>query len=303
MKLILLEYFAIELSIHSFREKNIMSNILNKSAYVFNPIGSENAILGHRLFGAGSEKVIVLHSWMGDSTDYEDFCRWADANVFTYAFVDIRGYGLSKAIDGKFTSDEIASDVMALADFLQWERFHLIGHSMNGLAGTKTLMLDWKNKKRIKTFVAITPVTPNGYPATQEDREFLYSSMSDVTTTKMALSALTGGMLNNKWADAIVNKISNVIRPDAMKAYFSMWLDENFLEIVKASDIHTPTMVIGGKNDLPGFQKEYYESNLLNILRNVKFTLIESSGHFPMFETPIRLVSIIEKHLHQEGGD
>jgi pimeloyl-ACP methyl ester carboxylesterase len=35
---------------------------------------------------------------------------------FTYAFIDIRGYGSSRGIEGEYTMAEIARDVVVLAE-------------------------------------------------------------------------------------------------------------------------------------------------------------------------------------------
>src|ERR1700757_1697928 len=49
--------------------------------------------LGVTLLGQGSEHVVVLHDWNGDHTNYDSILDYLDGASFTYAFVDLRGYG------------------------------------------------------------------------------------------------------------------------------------------------------------------------------------------------------------------
>ncbi len=163
-------------------------------------LAADKPVLGYETFGSGSEKVIVLHDWMGDSSNYASVKQWLDSNQFTYAFAEVRGYGKSKTISGEYTTDEVAGDVFKLADHLGWQKYHLVGHSMNGMAGFKAVMLDWQDQKRIKSFVAVTPVTPDGYPASDDDKAFLMATMTDDNMAVAAFGALTGGKLNVTWA-------------------------------------------------------------------------------------------------------
>jgi len=257
----------------------------------------DEPILGYDLYGAGPEKVIVTHDWMGDAANYDSVRPWLNTERFTYVFVDVRGYGSSKTLKGEYNTDEIAADTIRLADHLGWEKFHLVGHSMNAMAGFKTLINDWKGDKRIKSYVAVTPVTPDGYPATDEDRVFLAAAIDDDETARAAFGGLTGGKLNAAWAANKTARNRSTSTKEALRAYYDMWLGEDFSAALNAADIKTPVLVIGGRNDLPGFQESYYADTIANWLGNVAFTYIENAGHYPMQETPILFASLVEGHL------
>lgn len=257
----------------------------------------EGPILGHELYGEGPAHVIVLHDWMGSADNYDVVRAWLDPERYTYAFVDVRGYGNSKDIDGAFTSDEVATDTLRLVDHLGWRDFHLVGHSMNGFAGFKTLLWDWNGDRRIKSFVAVTPVTPDGYPASADDRAFLSAAITDNETARQAFSALTGGQLNATWAERKTKANRATSRPDALQGYFAMWLDEDFADKLADADVGTPVLVIGGRNDLPGFQEAHYAQTLAEWLPNIAFAYIDNAGHYPMQETPVLFATLVEEHL------
>lgn len=79
--------------------------------------------LGFTQFGTGPEPVLVLHDWLGDHTNYDAVLPYLDGNAFTYAFVDLRGYGRSMHLTGDYSIDEIARDCLGVADALGWPGF------------------------------------------------------------------------------------------------------------------------------------------------------------------------------------
>lgn len=67
--------------------------------------------------------------------------------------------------------------------------------------------------------------------------------------------------------------------------------------IFAAAKIETPVRVIGGRNDLPGFQEAHYDETLAKWLVNVDFAYIDNAGHCPLQETPVLLATLVEAHL------
>lgn len=260
-------------------------------------LADEPSLLGYRVHGHGPEHVIMLHDWMGDASNYDAALPWLDETRFTYVLADVRGYGLSRNLDGEFTSDEVSGDITRLADHLGWSQFHLVGHSMNGMAGFKFLLNDSLGAKRLLSYVAVTPVTPDGYPATDEDRAFLAAAIGDDDTARMAFGALTGAQLNTMWGQVKTARNRQTSRPEALRGYYKMWLDEDFSDAFSRAHIDTPVLVIGGRNDLPGFQEAHYSATLATWLENVRFHYVSDAGHYPMQETPILFASLIEGHF------
>jgi pimeloyl-ACP methyl ester carboxylesterase len=95
------------------------------------------ALIGHELIGRGPTRVVVLHGWLGDHAIWAPTYPFLDRDAFTYAFVDYRGYGASRALAGAHTMQEIAADAIALADHLGWRDFAAVGHSMGGMASRR----------------------------------------------------------------------------------------------------------------------------------------------------------------------
>lgn len=277
---------------------SILTMAVAASLFTAPAVAGDAPILGYDLLGSGPEKVIVFHDWMGEATNYDTVRPWLDTKTFAYAFADVRGYGASKGLKGNYSTDEIAADTVRLADHLGWERFHLVGHSMNGMAGFKTVLRDWQGKRRIKSYVAVTPVTPDGYPASEEDRAFLEAAIADDETARNAFAGLTGGKLNAAWGANKTIRNRATSRPDALRGYFKMWLEEDYAKALSAAKVGTATLVIGGRNDLPGFQEAYYSKTLATWLPNIRFAYIDNAGHYPMQETPVLFATLVEAHLN-----
>ena len=87
-----------------------------------------------QLAGSGDHHVIGLHGWFGSARGWGSLPDYLDSSAYTYAFMDLRGYGDRRQVPGDFTMEEAAADAIALADELGWDCFSLIGHSMSGQA-------------------------------------------------------------------------------------------------------------------------------------------------------------------------
>ncbi|MEN8180730.1 MAG: alpha/beta hydrolase, partial [Pseudomonadota bacterium] len=188
----------------------LMKNLIAAIAFLILPAGTafsastdsrQGATLGYSSYGQGEEKVIVLHDWMGDARNYEPVIPYLDPNGFTWVFADVRGYGMSREMKGQYTVAEVAQDVFHLADSLGWKRFHVVGHSMNGMAVQWMAVDDWQSgAKRLKSVVAITPVTADGYPADEGTKQFLWNAIHNRDVSEQAFGGLTGGRLLSAWS-------------------------------------------------------------------------------------------------------
>jgi pimeloyl-ACP methyl ester carboxylesterase len=68
----------------------------------------------HTTIGHGPAKVVVIHGWFWDHRVFAPMFDALDTDSYTYAFIDIRGYGNSRDISGSYTIGEVAVDAIAL---------------------------------------------------------------------------------------------------------------------------------------------------------------------------------------------
>lgn len=261
-------------------------------------MGQEMPILGHSVYGQGEEKVMVFHDWMGDAANYEPLIPYLDPVSYTYVFADIRGYGKSRHLAGAYSAEEVTADAFRLANTLGWKHFHVIGHSMTGMAVQRMAVDDRiSGAKRLKSIIAITPVSADGYPADEGTKKFLWDLIGQRNLSEQGFFALTGQRLSPAWGRVKTNRHFQTSTEEALKGYYRMWLETDFSAEARKAKVDTPFLVIGGRQDLPGFQEAHLRKTFGILYPNVEFTFITDAGHYPMHETPVYLASLIEKYL------
>lgn len=254
---------------------------------------STEGVIGHTLIGTGSEKVIILHGWWGDYTSYESMLPYLDGKVFTYAFMDYRGYGKSIKMPGPHTIKQIANDAIALADHLEWDKFHAVGHSMGGMTVQKIIC---EALGRVKSAVAITPVPASGSPLDVDGKILFHGAAKSDENRLGILNFITSGRLSKGWYDYIIRRSHETTTLDAFHDYMLAWTETDFADEVKGNE--TPLLVLVGEYD-QAITADAMTHSLLEWCPNATFDIIQNSGHFPMSETPVRLAKIMEDYLYK----
>lgn len=262
----------------------------------------DKPILSHAMFGSGLEKILVLHSWIDDASSFDGVKPFLDTEAFTFVFADLRGYSGSRHIEGKYTVNEAAEDAIRLADALGWDRFHVIGHSMSGMIVQRLAVSDWTSgARRLKSVIAVTPVTADGYPADEETKTFLIGTIHNSEPAEQLVAGLTGGRLPAAFYRSVTQKNISTSRADAMKGYYDMWVNTDFSAEAEAAQVGTPIRVIGGRQDLPGFQEEKYRATFSVWYPNADLQFITDAGHFPMYETPLYFAALVDEFLKAQS--
>lgn len=251
--------------------------------------------IGHTLIGDGPEHVIVCHGWFGDHGAFEPVMSSLDTHAFTYAFMDYRGYGKSTDLSGEFTMAEIADDALALADHLGWDRFHLIGHSMGGMA-VQRILADAPG--RVKTIVAITPVPASGV-AFDEEGWALFSGAIDSDEKRAAIiDFTTGNRLSQSWVRHMVANSRRTTTVDAFAGYLEAWAKSDFSDEIKGKE--TPVLVIVGEHD-PALNEELMKDTFLAWYPDSRLEMMANAGHYPMIETPVALATLMQTFMEAHG--
>ena len=243
------------------------------------------------LVGHGPHKVLCLHGWFGSAQGWGGWPALLDGERFTYAFLDYRGYGARKAVKGEHTFDEIAADALAVADALGFERFSLIGHSMGGAAAARVLSLA---PDRVQKLVGLAPVAASGVPFDAAGYAWFASATEDLGARRGILDLTTGNRLTGTWLDQMVAHSVAHSTPEAFAGCFVAWAKGGFAEAVQG--LATPTLVVVGAHD-PAIGADYVAQTWSLQLPGTQVEVMANAGHYPMFETPIALATVVEKFL------
>ncbi len=146
-------------------------------------------ILPHDLIGSGERRVLVLHGRLGDRTSFGPIRPYLDTGSFSYALVDLRGYGEALKQEGEYSVAEAEADVLDTAEELGWDRFSLVGHSMGGMVAQHVLV---SADERVEAIVGISPVPASGVPFDERSRQ-LFEGADESPDQRRAIIDLTTG--------------------------------------------------------------------------------------------------------------
>jgi pimeloyl-ACP methyl ester carboxylesterase len=252
-------------------------------------------LLGHALHGSGSTHVIVLHDWNGDHRNYAAVLPWLDPGTFTYAFVDLRGYGRSRGIPGAYTLEEIAGDCLALADHLGWRGFHLIGHSMTGRV-VQRIAAD--APARVRSAIAVCPMSAAGSRLDPATLAFFASTTTDDDAFRR-LMRFVSGPLSEHWVEAKLRQSREAVEPACRRGYLDMFTGVDFS--AEVDGLGTPFLVLVGDRD-PGIDPAAMARTFLAWHPNAELVQFRDCGHYPMQECPPQFATAIEAFMRRFAG-
>jgi len=242
--------------------------------------------------GSGDHHVLAIHGWFGSARGWSSFPEFIDPSAFTYAFMDLRGYGGRKDVAGEFTVDEVAADVLAVADDLGWDRFSVVGHSMGGKFAHRVLLAA---PDRVRALVGLNPV-PAGATPFDEQGWALFSGAADNPGNRAAIiDFTTGNKLTKTFINGVVQHSLDNSTVEAFAAYLQAWARSDFSAQAKV-DTATPVKLIVGVND-PALSADVMEQTWRVFFPEAELTILPDAGHYPMFESPVSLATSIEEFL------
>jgi len=247
-------------------------------------------VIGHKIIGTGDENVLVMHGWFSDSSSYDNLLPYLATDRFTYLFVDFRGYGKSIKMEGRYTLNEIVEDIYELIQELEWERFHIVAHSMSGLVAERMAVdiLDC-----IKSIVAISPVPACGTPLPEDVLTILEeAATSNDEEGEQVINFMTSNRYTHSFSQYKVKQWRDTSTAEARIAYLHMFDETNFEEEVEGIDI--PYLIIIGEHDAEAYSAEAMERTWLKWHPNATLTICENASHYSMQETPVYLTTLME---------
>jgi len=214
-----------------------------------------------------------------------------DGDHFTFAFVDYRGYGKSKAISGDYSLEEISSDANALVKHLGWEAFSIVGHSMGGCAGLRTAL---DASAQVRSFVGITPVPASGVVLDDERRQLFESATSSREAREAIFHFTTGHCLSQGWVRHVSATSMDVVDPAAFSRYLKSWSQCSFAD--ESKSLNMPMLILLGSRDA-GIPEDLVRATYMENHPHAKLHVIDNAGHYPMQETPIYLGSQMQSFM------
>lgn len=247
------------------------------------------------ILGSGEHHVLAVHGWFGSSRGWGSLPDYLDGSAYTYAFMDLRGYGDRKEATGQFTMAEAAADALALADELGWDRFSVIGHSMGAKAAHQMLL---QAPDRVRRLVGVNPVPAAEVPMGDQTWALFDGAANEPSNRAAIIDFTTGSKLAKSFIDQVVRHSLENSTTQALGAYLLSWAKSDFSRDVK-NDLSVPVKVIVGETD-PAMSAGVMEQTWLSYFPGAELEILPSAGHYPMFEVPVVLATSIESFLGRE---
>jgi len=245
--------------------------------------------LGHKIIGTGSKKVLFLHELMGNYKNYEPIFPYLDTEKFTFIFVDLRGYGLSKEIEGEYSCDEASTDVKNLITHLNLDEVIIVAHSMSTMIAQKIALID----TRVTKLVLITPIPASGVKLPEITENSLLKDMQKNESKIEEIVYSASKRHNETWAKNRIKTGYESSTVDARVGYMKMYMHTDFSDEVNA--IKIPIKIMVGKHDFPIFGLKLVTKLFTHYYDDVEIIECQEAGHYPMIECPVYFASKVEE--------
>ena len=245
--------------------------------------------------GSGDRHVLAVHGWFGSARGWGSLPDFLDRSTYTYAFMDLRGYGGRQEVAGEFTMEEAAADAITLAGELGWDRFSVIGHSMGAKVAHQVLL---QAPDRLDKLVGLNPVPASAVPMDEQGWELFSGAAANAGNRAAIVDFTTGSKLTATFINHVVRHSLENSNQAAFAAYLQAWAKTDFSGKAQP-DISTPVKVIVGVND-PALSADVMEQTWLVCFPEAQMTILPDAGHYPMFESPVSLATSIEEFLGRD---
>lgn len=223
------------------------------------------------------EPLILIHGGLGN------LGYWAkQVSVFAKHYqvitMDSRGHGRSTFDKTPIGYSVMASDVLALMDYLNIEKASLLGWSDGGIIG---LELAINNPERLEKVIAYgANYTPDGVRSDIEESETFNAYVGKAIDDYQIFSPAPERL------DEFFENIGN------------MWATEPNFSLEQLASITVPILILDGDHDEAIYTEHTIE--MAGLIPNSELNLITNTGHFAMWEMPVEFNQIILDYLSKK---
>lgn len=245
--------------------------------------------LGYKTIGDGAKTILFLHELMGNYKNYEPIFPYLDTKKFTFVFVDLRGYGLSREISGDYSCEEASLDVKNLITHLNLDEVIVVAHSMSTMIAQKIALID----NRVSKLILITPIPASGVKVPKIVENSLLKDMQKNESKIEEIVYSASKRHNETWAKNRIKMGYESSNVEARVGYMKMYMHTDFSNEVH--NINIPIKIMVGKYDFPIFGLDLVTKVFTHHYKDVEIVECQEAGHYPMIECPVYFASKLEE--------
>lgn len=253
------------------------------------PFVQANDLKIHYLEAGAGEPTVFVHGNWGTSSWWEPALARLPTG-FRGLAPDVRGRGKTEGPDSDYSLTSLADDLLAFADALGLERFHLIGHSLGAGIALQTAL---EHQARLLTLTVIAPPWPDGMPEelNQPDRQRMLKDKPEFFAQALKLMAPTAPD-DDYWSRLVEEgRVQRIEVALANLGAMAAWQPG-----ARLATITIPTLVIGGALDQL-ITPDVVESVAMAL--NTGAVIVEGVGHSVNIEQPDLFMHMLANHLQQ----
>jgi len=209
-------------------------------------VESNQAQIHYSLEGQSGKPALILSNSLGADLSMWDSQLPEFSKSFRVLRSDTRGHGESSVTPAPYTIEQLARDILALADSLRFERFHLCGLSMGGQIG---MWLAANAPQRLNKVVLSSTAAKIGSPEMWDARiaAVRKEGMKNIAAAAIERWFTASFRVKDPSTTAKIHKILETTSPDGYAACCAGLRDFDFRD--QLGTISAPTLVISGTHD------------------------------------------------------
>jgi pimeloyl-ACP methyl ester carboxylesterase len=248
--------------------------------------------------------VILLHGFPQSSAMWKPQLTALGAAGFRALAPDQRGYSPeARPTDVEdYGIDYLVDDVLAIADRLRVDRFHVVGHDLGALVGWH---LAAKYPERIRTLTALSVPHPLAFAkalaSPSSDQRAQSSYVALFRQTGIAEEALLGGGLKlmleaSAYPGDVEERVRAMSEPGALTAALN-WYRAMGLGLVRGvGSVVVPTLYVWSTGDV-ALSREGAEATGGHVVGPYRFEVLQGVSHWIAEEVPDELNRLLLEHL------
>ncbi len=229
--------------------------------------------------------VVLLHGLALDGSIWKEMVNLYEDQA-RFIVPDLRGHGSTICGDANGSLEQFADDLFELVNYLQVERFTLVGHSMGGY-----IALSFAEKYADK-LDGLVMVTSNARSDSSEKRESRIAEADDAMRSGMTALADSMAHKLTKSTD-VMNLVLPILEKTDPKGFANVQRAiasrRNRFTLLKGLEI--PLLAVAGSEDQLMKADACFE--MAEAAKLGRSVVLPGVGHLPMLEEPLALGALI----------